>query len=84
MYESFFSVGIHWFYSFVVLDESAADDTIAGKQHCIIQNCQFAPVLSHDDAAHDWRGFAVCYFKRVRFFLPQTNLNLLYLLVFII
>ena len=33
-----FFFGIHWFCSFVVSDESAADDTIAGKQHCVIQN----------------------------------------------
>jgi len=54
--------------SFVVLDESTADDPITGKQHCIVQNCEFASVLSYDGAAHDWRRCAaVYYFKRVCF-----------------
>ena len=62
------------FNSFVVLGESAADHTIAGKQHCIVQNCKFATVLSSDDPTHDRRGFVIHYFERVRLYPSHTYL----------
>ena len=46
-------------------NESAADDTIARTQRCVIQYCQFTPVLSYDDAApHEWRSSVAKYFKK--------------------